>query len=89
MILKVSRHTGLWNQAATRAPVNKFTGFTHEMTLLEIQPVLHLPSVFDREKRYLFLFTPEVLYELMVAGIDTLGIYVKRSREGHRRLRMK
>ena len=43
------------------------------MTLLEIQSMLHLPSVSDREKGYLFLFTPEVLYELMVAGADTLG----------------
>lgn len=59
------------------------------MTLLEIQSDFHLPSVSDREKGYLFLFSPEALYDLMVARTDTLGIYAKRSGEGHRKLRMK
>lgn len=42
--------------------------------------------MFDIEKEYLFLLTPEALYELMVSGLGlTHGSNAKRSRESHRR----
>ena len=43
----------------TRAPGNEFASFTHEITLPKNQPVLHLPSVFDRGKGY---YLPQKFY---------------------------